>query len=203
MDTARRTLLRARAACGRRPADRGHAPGGRGHAALGAAAAGGSIAPSAAVAAVVAAVAVALTGCGAPGPAEEVVGASTPTPAVSAVETSVFQLSPGQCYDRPATDGLYAVGVLPCTVAHDLEAYALFQLEEPSWPGADRVHAVADAGCREEFTAFTGADPGDSRLGYTMYTPSEGSWAEGDRQVLCALQLNSGGRLFGSQAGRG
>jgi hypothetical protein len=144
-----------------------------------------------------------VTGCGGPGATEEVVGTSTPTPAVSAVETSIFQLSPGQCYDRPAADDLYAVEVVPCTVAHDLEAYALFQLDEPSWPGEDRVHELADAGCRDEFTAFTGAAPEDSDLGYTMYTPSSGSWAEGDRQVLCALQLNSGGRLIGSQASRG
>lgn len=142
-----------------------------------------------------------LAGCGGPGATEEVVGASTPTPAVAAVETSIFQLAPGQCYDRPAADDLYAVEVVPCTVAHDLEAYALFQLDEPSWPGDDRVHELADAGCREEFTAFTGAAPKDSDLGHTMYIPSSGSWSEGDRQVLCALQLNSGGRLIGSQAG--
>jgi hypothetical protein len=142
-----------------------------------------------------------LAGCGGPGATEEVVGTSTPTPAVSAVETSIFELSPGQCYDRPTADSLYAVEVVPCTVAHDLEAYTLFQLDEPSWPGDERVHGLADAGCREEFTAFTGVTPEDSNLGYTMYTPSSGSWSEGDRQVLCALQLNSGGRMIGSQAG--
>jgi Septum formation len=141
------------------------------------------------------------TGCGGPGATEEIVGTSTPTPAVSAEETSIFQLSSGQCYDRPASDDLYAVEVVPCSVAHDLEAYALFQLEEPTWPGDDRVHDLADAGCRTEFSVFTGAAPEDSDLGYTMYTPSSGSWSEGDRQVLCALQLNSGGRLIGSQAG--
>ncbi|MDI3330155.1 MAG: septum formation family protein [Micrococcus sp.] len=144
-----------------------------------------------------------LTGCGGPGATEELVGTSTPTPAVSAVETSIFQLSPGQCYDRPAAKELYTVEVVPCTVSHDLEAYALFQLDEPSWPGEDRVHELADAGCRDAFTAFTGSAPEDSGLGYTMYTPSSGSWSEGDRQVLCALQLNSGGRLIGSQAGQG
>lgn len=147
--------------------------------------------------------AAALAGCGGPGPTEELVGTSTPTPAVSAEPTSVFALSPGQCYDRPGAEDLYALEVVPCTVAHDLEVYAVFQLDEPSWPGPDRVHDLADAGCRTQFEAFTGAAPEDSDLGYTMYTPSEGSWSEGDRQVLCSLHLNSGGRMIGSQAGHG
>jgi hypothetical protein len=142
-----------------------------------------------------------LAGCAGPGDNREVVGTSTPTPAVSAVETSVFDLAPGQCFDAPADDGLFAVAVVPCEVAHDLEMYALFQLDEPSWPGADRVHELADAGCRERFTAITDAAPETSDYGYTMYTPSKGSWSEGDRQVQCVLQLNSGGRMVGSQMG--
>lgn len=142
-----------------------------------------------------------VTGCGGPGDGEAVVGTSTPSPAVSASATSIFQLSPGQCFDRPAEDGLYAVPVVPCEVAHDLQMYALFQLEEPSWPGSESVHVLANAECREQFVAFTGAEPEESDLGYTMYAPSEGSWSEGDRQVQCALQLNSGGRMIGSQAG--
>lgn len=142
-----------------------------------------------------------VAGCGGPGSHEEVVGTSTPTPAVTAEPTSIFQLAPGQCFDRPEEDGLYEVAVVPCEVAHDLQMYALFQLDDPSWPGDDRVHELADAGCREQFTTFTGSGPEESDLGYTMYTPSEGSWSEGDRQVQCALQLNSGGRMIGSQVG--
>ncbi|REE04844.1 septum formation family protein [Citricoccus nitrophenolicus] len=147
--------------------------------------------------------ALALAGCGGPGGNEELVGTSTPSAAVTAEATSIFQLAPGQCFDRPAEDGLYEVAVVPCEVAHDLQMYALFQLDEPTWPGAEAVHALADAGCREQFAAFTGADPAESDLGYTMYTPSEGSWSEGDRQVQCALQLNSGGRMIGSQTASG
>ncbi|GAA1682058.1 hypothetical protein GCM10010977_31170 [Citricoccus zhacaiensis] len=145
------------------------------------------------------ALAAVLAGCGGPGDAEEVVGASTPSPAVSAEATSIFQLSPGQCFDRPAAEGLYEVAVVPCEVAHDLEMYALFQLDDPAWPGESAVHQQADQGCREQFVSLTGTEPAQSDLGYTMYTPSEGSWSEGDRQVQCALQLNSGGRMIGSQ----
>ncbi|MFC7401328.1 septum formation family protein [Citricoccus sp. GCM10030269] len=144
-----------------------------------------------------------LSGCGGPGADEQVVGTSTPSPAVTATKVSIFQLSPGQCFDRPAEDGLYEVPVVPCEVAHDLEMYGLFQLDASSWPGSERVNQLAEEGCRDRFVSFTGAEPSESDLGYTMYTPSEGSWSEGDRQVLCALQLNSGGRLVGSQAGAG
>ncbi|GAA4780697.1 hypothetical protein GCM10025784_31740 [Citricoccus nitrophenolicus] len=147
--------------------------------------------------------ALALAGCGGPGGSEELVGTSTPEPAVSASATSIFQLSPGQCFDRPAAEGLYEVSVVPCEVAHDLQMYALFQLDEPSWPGEDTVHELADAGCSERFAAFTGTAPAESDLGYSMYTPSEGSWSEGDRQVQCALQLNSGGRMIGAEVGSG
>lgn len=142
-----------------------------------------------------------LTACVGPGDTEELVGTSTPSPAVTAEATSIFQLSPGQCFDRPAEDGLYEVAVVPCEVAHDLQMYALFQLKEPAWPGTDRVDGLARDGCRERFVTLTGNEPAESDLGYTLYTPSEGSWSEGDRQVQCALQLNSGGRMIGSQLG--
>lgn len=140
-----------------------------------------------------------LAGCGGPGGTEEVVGTSPPSPAVTAEATSIFQLSPGQCFDRPAAEGLYEVAVVPCEVSHDLEMYALFQLDDPAWPGEDLVHQQADQGCREQFVSLTGTEPAQSDVGYTMYTPSEGSWSEGDRQVQCALQLNSGGRMIGSR----
>ncbi|WP_313817536.1 septum formation family protein [Citricoccus sp.] len=140
-----------------------------------------------------------VAGCGGPGGTEEVVGASTPTPAVTAEATSIFQLSPGQCFDRPAAEGLYEVAVVPCEVSHDLEMYALFQLDDPAWPGEAAVHQQSDEGCREQFVSLTGTEPAQSDLGYTMYTPSEGSWSEGDRQVQCALELNSGGRMIDSQ----
>ncbi|WP_431860140.1 septum formation family protein [Micrococcus terreus] len=149
------------------------------------------------------ALALALTGCG-PSAGHEEVGASTPSPSVSAEQMSIFQLSPGQCFDRPAEgDGLFRVSVVPCEVAHDQEMYAVLQLDHPSWPGAEAVQTEATDRCAGEFVAFTGATADESRLGFVSFVPSEGSWSEGDRQVLCALELDSGGRLLGSQAGRG
>lgn len=149
------------------------------------------------------ALALALTGCG-PSAGHEEVGASTPSPSVSAEQMSIFQLSPGQCFDRPAEgDGLFRVSVVPCEVAHDQEMYAVLQLDHPSWPGEDVVQREATERCAGEFLAYTGATADESRLGFSSFVPSEGSWSEGDRQVQCALELDSGGRLLGPQAGKG
>lgn len=150
-----------------------------------------------------AALALTLTACG-PSAGHEEVGTSTPSVGVSAQEMSIFQLSPGQCFDRPeAGDGLYRVSVIPCEVAHDQEMYALFQLDRPSWPGEDAVQREATERCAAEFLAYTGATADESRLSFSSFVPSEGSWSEGDRQVQCALELDSGGRLLGPQAAQG
>ncbi len=140
-----------------------------------------------------------LAACG-PSAGHEEVGTSTPSPTITTHQLSIFQLSPGQCFDRPEPeDGLHRVTVVPCEVAHDQEMYALLQLDHPQWPGEDAVQREAADRCAGEFLAYTDSTADESRLGFTSFIPSEGSWAEGDRQVLCALKLDSGGRLLGSQ----
>lgn len=140
-----------------------------------------------------------LTACG-PSAGHEVVGASTPSSTIDAGQATIFQLSPGQCFDRPAAgDDLFRVNVVPCEVAHDQEMYAVLQLDHPSFPGEGAVQDEATARCAGEFLAFTGTTAEESRLTFSSFVPSEGSWAEGDRQVLCALELDSGGRMIGSQ----
>lgn len=146
---------------------------------------------------------VALTACG-PQAGQVEVGTSTPTSTIAVEQRSVFDLVAGQCFDTPEDgQGLFEVTVVPCDVAHDQEVFALVPLEDRSWPGLEAVEEESQRRCAEEFTAWVGVAPEDSRLTFSSFVPSEGSWTAGDRQVLCTLELDSGGRLLGSQAGSG
>lgn len=74
-----------------------------------------------------------------------------------------------------------------CFEAHDAEVYALFDLADGAWPGADVAYFEGDTHCYEQFEAYVGIDYMDSYYFYEVYTPTPDSWATGDRTVACAL----------------
>lgn len=110
-------------------------------------------------------------------------------------------LEVGDCFDRPADPDVEAVPAVPCRRPHDLEVYAVFDLDAdgPYQPGT--VAARAGRGCEERFTAYVGVPQDSSGLLIVPYPPDPLGWAEGDRTVSCAVQL-ADGRLEGSVRGR-
>lgn len=104
------------------------------------------------------------------------------------VNTPVVELSVGSCFDdRTGVDvdtGSSAdlgaepptVDVVPCAVAHDWEVYYLFGVDDDQFPGDDLVHALAEETCGTQFASFVGVDAATSELGFSYFTPTEGSW---------------------------
>ena len=135
-----------------------------------------------------------LAGCSAPG------AAPTPTP-TGPPEVDVVSLAVGDCLDTHGRPGLAkAVPVVDCSIEHDSEAYARIVLDDGEFPGDAAVTTAAETGCVEAFSDFAGIDYADSALDYAYYFPTAGSWAAGDRRILCLI-LDPAGRVAGTLEG--
>jgi hypothetical protein len=113
-------------------------------------------------------------------------------PASSAPEgepTAANDLSRGDCFN---TDGSQVdeVSVVDCEQPHFYEAflnYDMTQGDDESYPGDESVLNDADGQCRLAFEAYVGTPSDDSTLYLTVIRPSESTWGEGDRTVICVL----------------
>ena len=118
--------------------------------------------------------------------------APSPTPTASPgapVPTDPFSLRVGDCIDDDfGTGEVMKVPVVDCDRPHTAEAYHSERLPDGDYPGADAVESTAVEACLDSFEPFAGIDYDDSqRLDFAWYHPTEGSWATGDREVLCLL----------------
>ncbi len=113
------------------------------------------------------------------------------------IETiSPFDLEVGDCFDDPADfapeSDITEVSELqrvPCSSPHDNEVFALVEVTDADeFPGDDAVREEGIELCLPEFEAFVGRSYRSSTLDFDPYfTPTEQSWAAGDREVVCAL----------------
>ncbi|MFE5893729.1 septum formation family protein [Streptomyces sp. NPDC002285] len=111
-------------------------------------------------------------------------------------QRSVFSLNVGDCYN-PNNKGEgteILVEIVPCAEAHTGQVVGDFKIEEGSkYPGTDAVAAIADERCPVEagkFAPDTWALP--KGVGLIHYTPTQESWATGDRAVSCSYTKESG-----------
>ncbi len=102
--------------------------------------------------------------------------------------TDVFTLRVGDCLnDATASETVETIPTVPCSEPHDSEIYASYIIAGDTFPGTDAVIEEADAACLEAFPGFVGVDYSESVYYYSYYFPTEGSWANGDREVLCTI----------------
>lgn len=122
-----------------------------------------------------------------------------PSAAADATATAgaeIPDLAVGDCFDTAATSGqstLYRIPVVPCTTAHGGEIYAETTAadslaEDGETPTQQDLWDAADAYCYPEFTKFVGMRWAKSELLYWPIAPSEQSWADGDRRILCVVE---------------
>ena len=117
---------------------------------------------------------------------------------------NVFSLEVGQCFDNPdATDEVSDVPIVECSTAHDNEVYYLFDLPDGDYPGLSAVQLAADDGCFAQFEPYVGQTYAESALGYWALYPTEGSWDQNDREIVCVLSDYEDGQLTGSMRGSG
>ncbi len=163
-------------------------------------------------------------GCGAPteeptptadpSPTEEASASAAATAAPSAdpsggSETSVFELEPGDCFSV-GRDDLTAVVVVDCEAPHEYETFALLDhpagADEP-YPGDAQMLEHADSACQPPFESFVGHDYQTSIWFITSLTPTDQTWADGDREIVCTLNQQDDHRepiaVTGSAEGAG
>lgn len=125
--------------------------------------------------------------------------AGEPIPELDETATAgaeIPDLAVGDCFDTSATSGqttLYRIPVVPCSTAHGGEIYAETKAPDSlarngATPTQQALWDAADAYCYPEFTKFVGMRWARSELLYWPIAPSEESWAEGDRRILCVVE---------------
>ena len=110
---------------------------------------------------------------------------------VESGDVSVFSLRVGDCFDDEGFDReeVSSLAAVPCGEPHDNEVYALFDIAsaDASYPGTEELFALADQACLQRFADFVGVAYEDSELDAFPLTPTSGGWANGDREVICAV----------------
>lgn len=105
--------------------------------------------------------------------------------------TSALGLSVGDCLQLPSTSEAVTVDTASCTVDHEAEVSALVEAspkeKDAEFPGAASLASQAEQGCVDSFEGYVGSPYISSTLDVTWLTPTEGSWAQGDRTIVCLI----------------
>lgn len=106
---------------------------------------------------------------------------------VEAGTMSAFEIQVGDCFDDEAfsSDEISELPVIPCSQPHDNEVYATWDIAASVFPGDDDVDMMASEGCYERFESSIGKSYEESVIDFTTMYPSQGSWDNGDREVVC------------------
>ncbi|MFJ8072445.1 DUF4190 domain-containing protein [Streptomyces sp. NPDC096176] len=97
-------------------------------------------------------------------------------------------------YESEGGEAAFSVSIVPCGEPHEAEAYAVFDLEDGPYPGADEVVSIAEEKCAGTLlTDYVGDNPKLAEsLEVYYYHPQSSGWAFGDREVTCFLGDASG-----------
>lgn len=109
---------------------------------------------------------------------------------------SVFSddLRVGDCPAAVPAEATRTVEVVPCSEPHRGEVFASFELTGSAYPGEAEVDRFAAGGCDQRLATFVGPARVDSFELYYL-TPTEDTWRDGVRKVICLLTALGGGPL--------
>jgi hypothetical protein len=98
------------------------------------------------------------------------------------------QLAVGHCLQTLPGDGVVRrVTVLPCAEPHEAEVLGRHRHADGDWPGTADVRREAEAACEmDSAQRSAGVQP-------VVWTPTEASWRQGDRESLCLAWLPGSG----------
>lgn len=107
---------------------------------------------------------------------------------------SVFDLEVGDCFNvDDEAESIEEVEGVDCEDEHLYEVFALVDHPGDEFPGDADLEEFAFEECEERFEDYVGTAYDDSIYYITYLTPSEGSWEEGDREVVCILEYGPEG----------
>lgn len=113
-----------------------------------------------------------------------------------------FNVQVGDCFDDVTSfEEVSSVPGVPCSDPHDNETYAVFDVGVASYPEGEGMSELAFESCMAQFEAYVGKDYESSSLDITTMFPSEQSWAQDDREVICAVYDMNAEKLTGTARG--
>lgn len=119
----------------------------------------------------------------------------------SADSADIFDVELGDCVgDFSDADEVTTITVVPCAEEHGQEVFAISEIDDGEFPGDDTFRARAQEDCVTTFGEFVGVAWDNSELDYTWLQPTEESWEEGDRELVC-LVFDPAGPVEGSLEG--
>ena len=129
---------------------------------------------------------------------------------IDAGSIDAFSLQVGDCFDDSAFSSMGAgeevdsLPGVPCSQPHDNEVYSVFNVNESSFPGEDRLSELAFDRCYNEFERFVGRDYETSQLDILTLYPTRESWQHmNDREIVCAVFDVDANKLTGSAKASG
>ncbi|MFN2484568.1 MAG: septum formation family protein [Candidatus Limnocylindria bacterium] len=118
-------------------------------------------------------------------------------------QVSAFDLDPGVCFNDVEGTEVGSVPTVPCDQPHDNEVFEVVNYpaggDEP-YPGDSTMQSYAEQECKGLFDEYVGLDYDSSEFYLLPITPSEGTWGDGDREIICSL-YEPGEKLTGSARG--
>lgn len=122
-------------------------------------------------------------------PSLVVSASASPSTSTVPAETNVLDLEVGDCFSVES-DEIATVAVVGCETPHEYEVFAVLDHDaapDAPYPGDAELTAHADAACQPSFEAFVGHEYQTSIWYITSLPPTEPTWAEGDREIVCTL----------------
>ena len=118
-------------------------------------------------------------------------------------EFAITEARPGDCIDLATQSGTSIETYTPrdCDVDHELEVVGIVTAQDGPYPGQQTLDDLADERCRDLFLRYVGIEFDDSELAMQPLLPTREAWADGDHEIACVVQTDSGGPLTESVRG--
>lgn len=107
---------------------------------------------------------------------------------MDAQTTGVLDIEGGDCFSDPTYSESAAEDIVvysPCDEGADNQAYHFVHAPDGAWD-RDRVAELGWEGCGEEFRSRWVSQE-ESGLDFFPILPTEQTWADGDRVIMCAV----------------
>lgn len=100
---------------------------------------------------------------------------------------AVTDLRAGDCFNAGETTEISDVEAMPCTLPHAYEVYHVATHETATFPTDAELDTIFGQVCIEPFATYVGTAYKSSEIYANFITPSEDSFAGGDRGYICVL----------------
>jgi hypothetical protein len=107
-------------------------------------------------------------------------------------DESVFNAEVGECVETISdlTGNVIELPETSCDEPHEGEVFLLVEHEgdDDDFPGLSAIEGEAQEECTgDEFEDYTGVSFDETVIDVFLITPTEETWAEGDRESICVL----------------